>query len=125
MDPTTSEVLVPFHEGTVATARELEELLNGAGIDVQLGASPHTCGKPGGGCGCGAKVQVLVREGDLPKATEVWQSKWRDALRAEGTLPATMELVKASEDGELPCPACGTAAPLKAGACSDCGLQLE
>lgn len=27
-------------------------------------------------------------------------------------------------DGEPPCPACGTAAPLIRGACSDCGLQL-
>jgi predicted amidophosphoribosyltransferase len=26
---------------------------------------------------------------------------------------------------EPPCPACGTAAPLIKGACSDCGLQLE
>ena len=26
---------------------------------------------------------------------------------------------------EPPCPACGTAAPLVDGACSDCGLQLE
>jgi hypothetical protein len=23
------------------------------------------------------------------------------------------------------CPACGSSAPLEAGACSDCGLQLE
>ncbi len=29
------------------------------------------------------------------------------------------------EDGEPPCPACGTAAPLLEGACSDCGLQLD
>jgi predicted RNA-binding Zn-ribbon protein involved in translation (DUF1610 family) len=30
------------------------------------------------------------------------------------------------EDAEhLPCPACGTAAPLVRGACSDCGLVLE
>jgi predicted amidophosphoribosyltransferase len=34
-------------------------------------------------------------------------------------------VVTANEDGELPCPACGTAAPLVEGACSDCGLQLE
>ncbi len=27
-------------------------------------------------------------------------------------------------DEEPPCPCCGTAAPLVAGACSDCGLQL-
>ena len=31
-----------------------------------------------------------------------------------------------TEDAEHPpCPACGTAAPLVEGACSDCGLQLE
>ncbi len=28
------------------------------------------------------------------------------------------------EEGEPPCPCCGTAAPLVNGACSDCGLQL-
>lgn len=27
-------------------------------------------------------------------------------------------------EDEPPCPACGTAAPLVDGACSDCGLQL-
>ena len=27
--------------------------------------------------------------------------------------------------GDPPCPACGTAAPLVEGACSDCGLQLD
>ena len=30
-----------------------------------------------------------------------------------------------AEGEDPPCPACGTAAPLKDGACSDCGLQLE
>lgn len=29
-----------------------------------------------------------------------------------------------ADDEEPPCPACGTAAPLVDGACSDCGLQL-
>jgi len=29
-----------------------------------------------------------------------------------------------ADDDEPPCPACGTAAPLVRGACSDCGLQL-
>lgn len=29
------------------------------------------------------------------------------------------------DDEELPCPACGTAAPLVDGACSDCGLMLS
>lgn len=31
---------------------------------------------------------------------------------------------EAPPDEEPPCPACGTAAPLVDGACSDCGLQL-
>jgi hypothetical protein len=30
-----------------------------------------------------------------------------------------------AEGDLLSCPACGTIAPLVAGACSDCGLQLE
>lgn len=35
-------------------------------------------------------------------------------------------LNEAAPDGEEPpCPACGTAAPLVDGACSDCGLMLE
>ena len=43
-------------------------------------------------------------------------------LAREGTTPVTPVTC---EGDELPCPACGTAAPLVAGACSDCGLQLE
>jgi hypothetical protein len=48
---------------------------------------------------------------------------WRDDLAREGLAPVA---VAAAPGGEhLPCPACGTAAPLVEGACSDCGLQLE
>ena len=40
-----------------------------------------------------------------------------------------VQLVPMKVEGELvgdpPCPACGTAAPLVEGACSDCGLQLD
>ncbi len=42
---------------------------------------------------------------------------WRDALAREGA--ADIDL-----SGDA-CPACGSTAPLSAGACSDCGLQLE
>jgi predicted amidophosphoribosyltransferase len=44
-------------------------------------------------------------------------------LAREGVAPVACQLDPASD--EPPCPACGTAAPLVAGACSDCGLQLE
>lgn len=48
-------------------------------------------------------------------------------VHAEGTadLVEARPLVADDESGELPCPACGTAAPLVEGACSDCGLVLE
>jgi predicted amidophosphoribosyltransferase len=45
-------------------------------------------------------------------------------LAREGTTPVACAMPSADTD-EPPCPACGTAAPLRAGACSDCGLQLE
>ncbi|HEU0034527.1 MAG TPA: hypothetical protein VFQ53_28080 [Kofleriaceae bacterium] len=47
---------------------------------------------------------------------------WREHLEREGLAP--VDLTAGSGD-DLPCPACGTAAPLVDGACSDCGLQLE
>lgn len=43
-------------------------------------------------------------------------------LEREGTTPVVCQV---DPDGEHPpCPACGTAAALVRGACSDCGLQL-
>lgn len=43
-------------------------------------------------------------------------------VEREGGAPVD---VTPTAEGELPCPACGTAAPLVEGACSDCGLVLE
>lgn len=51
------------------------------------------------------------------------RGQWREALEREGLAPVAITPTGDSE--ELPCPACGTAAPLVDGACSDCGLQLE
>jgi hypothetical protein len=48
---------------------------------------------------------------------------WHDHLAREGVSPVAIGMP--AEGEELPCPACGTAAPLVDGACSDCGLQLE
>jgi predicted amidophosphoribosyltransferase len=45
-------------------------------------------------------------------------------LEREGVAPVCAP--SAGADGEHPpCPACGTAAPLVDGACSDCGLKLD
>lgn len=57
------------------------------------------------------------------------QNDWLAMVAKEGTLgqAVVMRPGEAGEEpeGELPCPACGTAAPLVDGACSDCGLVLE
>jgi hypothetical protein len=54
------------------------------------------------------------------------QSEWHEALEREGVDPASMAIgIEAAEGEEPPCPACGTAAPLDSGACTECGLQLE
>lgn len=51
------------------------------------------------------------------------RGEWRAALEREGNAPVEVAMFA---DGEhLPCPACGTAAPLVDGCCSDCGLQLD
>jgi hypothetical protein len=49
----------------------------------------------------------------------------RADLEREGVRAAAPMGVEAAEGEEPPCPACGTAAPLVEGCCSDCGLQLE
>jgi hypothetical protein len=51
------------------------------------------------------------------------RADWRDDLAREGLAP--VEVTAAEDTEHPPCPACGTAAPLVDGACSDCGLQLE
>ena len=50
-------------------------------------------------------------------------SDWREGLVREGLAP--LEHSATADAEHPPCPACGTAAPLVDGACSDCGLQLE
>ena len=67
----------------------------------------------------------------MPAVAKLMRSEWMDQLAREGTLAAaqgtrTGQGASAESDGEhLPCPACGTAAALVEGACSDCGLVLE
>jgi hypothetical protein len=55
---------------------------------------------------------------------ELLRAGWREALAREGLAPLVAQA--GAEDSEHPpCPACGTAAALVEGACSDCGLALE
>jgi len=53
----------------------------------------------------------------------VLRGAWDEMLAREGTTPVEITIDPDAE--HLPCPACGTAAPLVEGACADCGLQLE
>ncbi len=124
--------LVACIEGAVAYAREVERDLLQAEIPALLAKPPAKACCGGGGCGCGAKVQVMVREEDLPKVAQLFRDAWMTAVRREGTMenvqlvPMKLEGATPGEDaGDPPCPACGTAALLVEGACSDCGLQLD
>ncbi len=117
--------LIPVHEGALPQARALERQLLDLDIPARLGKPPT---KPccGGTCGCGAKVQVLVRAGDTQRVSSVLQAEWLDAVRREGTVEgARLVSLKIPGDGELTCPACSYVGALVAGACADCGLVLE
>jgi hypothetical protein len=118
--------LVPAFESNVAQARELERQLMSNGIAAALmKPEPKSC-CGSGGCGCGSKLQVVVREEDVAKVAELMRSEWLEALRREGTveLMSKPSLQEAIEEA-LQCPACGFVGPLTEGACGDCGLQLE
>ncbi len=128
----TGNTLVPCIEGAVAYARELERNLLQAEIPALLAKPPTKACCGSGGCGCGAKVQVMVREADLPRVAELFRDEWLQAVLREGTVEEGRLLVPMKVEGAVldpaadpPCPACGTAAPLVEGACSDCGLQLD
>jgi hypothetical protein len=117
--------LVPCMESNLPSAKELERECFSRDIPVLLAKPPAKACCGSGGCGCGAKVQVLVREADLPKIATFFHDEWRAAAEAEGLVPLNAGAAAPGEEGDPPCPACGTAAPLVDGACSDCGLQLE
>jgi|SRR6218665_260140 len=111
--------VVPCREMPLADARRLVEACLAEGVAALV--HREACSKPS----CSPKFQVLVRPEDAPQVDAMLQRHWRDSLAREGLLPSGAALLTVPEEGELPCPACGTAAPLREGACSDCGLQLE
>lgn len=55
---------------------------------------------------------------------QLMQSEWLQMVEREGMAEAVQPAGEPAGDEDPPCPACGTAAPLVDGACSDCGLQL-
>jgi hypothetical protein len=130
MDRQTADValegaqLVPWGEGSVAQAKELERQLLAADIPVVL-AKPPPKACCGGGCGCGAKLQVLVREEDGPRVAQVLQTEWVEAVRREGTVTEPLVPLRTPQENELVCPACQFVGVLVDGACQDCGLVLE
>ncbi|MCY1019532.1 hypothetical protein [Pyxidicoccus sp. MSG2] len=114
--------LVPCAEMALMDARRLVDACLGA--DVPALVHREACAK----VGCTPKFQVLVRPEDGPRVAALLQQRWLDSIQAEGlgSEGHVMQPLPAQDaEGEPPCPACGTAAPLVAGACADCGLQLE
>jgi hypothetical protein len=115
----TEAELTPCIEGALGDLKSLREACLGAGIPAAIGA-PGDCGTGK----CAPKAQLLVRDEDVPRVQALLRGRWEDAVRELGVEPAKLG-GEAGPGEELPCPACGTAGPLLAGACSDCGLQLE
>ncbi len=117
--PLDETEFVPCFEAPVNDAKEMLEACNEADIEATL-ARGNCCGSRG--CGCAPKMQLLVHPEDVPRVAQLMRSRWSSLVEREGVEPVEA----AAEAGEhTPCPACGTAAPLVEGACSDCGLQLE
>jgi len=117
--------LVPFGEASIAEARELVSFCLEADVPAAVG-SADGCGSGCSTGGCAPKVQILVRHEDARKVNELLRGRWLEMVKREGTVAESAEpKAPVDPDGEPPCPACGTVAPLVGGACSDCGLQLE
>ncbi len=119
-----STALVPYFEGPLQQMRELERQLSSQDIEVELvKPPPKAC--CAGGCGCGAKLQLLVHEEDVPRVAKLMQAEWLAAVEREGMGGLVSLGTPVAEGAEPPCPACGFGGPLQSGACGDCGLQLE
>jgi hypothetical protein len=116
-DPTGEpgeEQMVPAIQGTLDDIKKMRAQCLEAGIEVDV------AGQPGGG-----RFVLMVREADIPQVSALLRGQWREQIEREGTGGLGLFGVEVKEGEEPPCPACGTAAPLVEGACSECGLQLE
>ena len=119
------EELVACLKAPLVEIKEIREACLEAEIPVLLERDDACCGAGAGGkCGCAPKLQLLSRAADVPRVAQLMGSRWREMAIREGTLADDHPLLAEPADGDPPCPACGTAAPLAEGACADCGLQL-
>jgi hypothetical protein len=126
LTPELAEQLLDGHDlvtamaGTIPDMKVLRDRCLEAGIPALIGC-------PGGGRSCGPKTHLLIREAEMPRLSVLLRDEWHGELERQGLgridLAALNATAEASE--HPPCPACGTAAALVDGACSDCGLQLE
>ena len=108
------EELIPAYQGSIDEVKRMRDDCLAA--DVPVAVLPPE--QPGG------KFVLLIRHEDMPQVMTFLQREWRADIEREG-MGAGLFGVEAKEGEEPPCPACGTAAPLVDGACSECGLQLE
>lgn len=116
--------LVSVAQGTMDYIKELQDKCLHAGIPALAARPEDACGTKS----CGTRLSLMIREADVPGVATLLQRDWAEMVAREGTgaaLAAPAPGAAAETDGDLPCPACGVAAPLADGACSDCGLQLE
>jgi hypothetical protein len=114
--------LAPCLEGGLGEMKELVNACLDAGIPAIVGADP---GEGGRGA---PKAQLVVRTQDVDRVRGLLRDRWVALVESLGlgvSGPAALDSPEMADEGEVPCPACGTAAPLVDGACSDCGLQLE
>lgn len=120
---------VPFFEAPMADAKEVRAACEEAGVSVAFERASCSHGRGAGGCGCPPKMRLLADPADVPQIARLLDERWRELARREGTVdddhPSVAAPAGEGAGEEPPCPACGTAAPLEAGACTGCGLQLE
>jgi hypothetical protein len=117
------EELVACLRAPLTEIKEVREACLVADIPVLIERDDACCGA-GGGCGCAPKLRLASRPQDAARVAAVVSARWREMARREGTLADDHPALAEPGDGDAPCPACGTVAPLADGACADCGLQL-
>src|SRR4051812_14941960 len=110
-----SAQLVPYFEGPLQQMRELERQLLAQDIEVEL-AKPPPKACCAGGCGCGAKLQLLVHEEDVPRVAKLMQAEWPAAVERDTGGLVALNPPALAEGQEPPCPACGFVGPLQSGA---------
>ncbi len=112
------EEVVPVVQGNLSALRTMRERCLGAEIAAAILSVDDECGSKS----CAPQLVLCIREQDIDKFRALSMQQFAEMVEREGTAEG---LTEATEGEELPCPGCGTTAPLVAGACSDCGLVLE